>query len=141
MSRIIAFMSLLLLAVAVQAGEYAPQKAVYHVNYDATPRQLATLRNIGNHLDAVGDDNMDLRVVIHGAGISLLRQAVDNPDLQSRIDGLRLRGVKFNVCANTLRGRGLSVDDLHDTSEDDLVPSGVAEVAHLQAQGFAYLHP
>jgi len=31
--------------------------------------------------------------------------------------------------------------DLHDVSKADVVPSGVAELAILQGQGFAYIKP
>ena len=32
-------------------------------------------------------------------------------------------------------------EDLYDFSEADIVPSGVAELAILQSQGFAYIKP
>jgi intracellular sulfur oxidation DsrE/DsrF family protein len=49
--------------------------------------------------------------------------------------------VTFKICANTLKGRKVALDMLYDASESDVVPSGVAEIAHLQGQGFAYLRP
>jgi intracellular sulfur oxidation DsrE/DsrF family protein len=59
-----------------------------------------------------------------------------------KIDGLKKQGVAFNVCANTVRGRKVDMEnDLHDVSKGDIVPSGVAELAHLQAQGYVYIKP
>ncbi|MBI3574655.1 MAG: hypothetical protein HY083_03230, partial [Gammaproteobacteria bacterium] len=46
------------------------------------------------------------------------------------------------VCANTLKGKKLNYKtDLYDVSEKDIVPSGVAEIAHLEKQGYTYLKP
>jgi intracellular sulfur oxidation DsrE/DsrF family protein len=45
------------------------------------------------------------------------------------------------VCANTLKGKKIDIDQLYDAENSDIVPSGVAEVAHLQARGFSYLRP
>jgi len=50
--------------------------------------------------------------------------------------------VHFNVCDNTLKGKKINYKtDLYDTAEQDIVPSGVAEIAHLQTQGFSYVKP
>ena len=47
-----------------------------------------------------------------------------------------MQGIAFNVCANTLKGKKLNYKtDLYDVSEKDIVPSGVAEIAHLQRSG------
>ena len=50
--------------------------------------------------------------------------------------------MKFQVCKNTLKGKKIVADDhLYDVEDGDIVPSGVAEIARLQAQGYAYLRP
>ena len=49
--------------------------------------------------------------------------------------------MRFLVCANTLHSRNISLGDLYDAEDADVVPSGVAEIAHLEQQGFVYLHP
>ena len=61
--------------------------------------------------------------------------------MQATIANLKSQGVKFSVCANTLKGRKVSLDQLYDAEKADVVPSGVAEIAHLQSQGFAYMRP
>ncbi|MDX1352249.1 MAG: DsrE family protein [Thiomicrorhabdus sp.] len=134
--------------------KYGHQKVVYHINYDDAKKQFSTLRNIQNHINAVGAENIEVRVVMHGDGLSLLLKpdalknvpkfksanAVDK--ITQRVDRLKLQGVHFNVCANTLKGRNVNLEkDLYDASNDDIVPSGVAELAHLQGQGFIYLRP
>jgi len=124
------------------AGSYGKQKVAYHINYDNEKRQEGALRNIQNHINAVGKENLDLRVVMHGKGISLLTNANSDLNFQQKVQNLKDQGVKFNVCANTLKGKKLNYkNDLYDTKESDIVPSGVAELAHLQQEGFAYIRP
>lgn len=133
---------------------YGKQKAVYHINYDNPKAQKGALRNIQNHINAVGAENIDLRVVLHGNGLAMLlypdslektkgfKNANADDSMNAAVDNLRGQGVKFNVCANTVRGRKVdSAKDLHLVDEADIVPSGVAELAHLQAQGFFYVKP
>ncbi|MDH3899417.1 MAG: hypothetical protein OEU51_00045, partial [Gammaproteobacteria bacterium] len=62
-----------LFAGSLTAGErYGKQKVVYHINYDDAKAQAGALRNIQNHINAVGAENLDLKVVMHGKGLSLL---------------------------------------------------------------------
>ncbi|MBT4934726.1 MAG: hypothetical protein HOL66_06995 [Rhodospirillaceae bacterium] len=61
--------------------------------------------------------------------------------LQSAIANLKSQNVTFQVCANTLKGKKISQDSLYEVFDEDIVPSGVAELAHLQAQGYTYIKP
>ena len=99
------------------------------------------LGNISNHIRAVGEDKVTIVVVAHGDGLDMLQQARTDPDLAKRIDALRDKGVRFLVCANTLTSRDISLADLYRAEDEDVVVSGVAEIAHLEQQGYVYLHP
>ncbi|MCU7843777.1 MAG: DsrE family protein [Candidatus Thiodiazotropha sp. (ex Monitilora ramsayi)] len=137
------------------AGEgYGKQKVVYHINYDDPKAQKAALRNIQNHINAVGADNLDLKVVLHGNGLSLLiypdslaklakfKQGNASEEMSAKIDGLKSQGVSFQVCGNTVKGRKVNLEnDLYDVDTADVVQSGVAELSHLQAQGYTYIKP
>ncbi len=129
-------------APAATAGGYPDQKVVYHndgsTDPDYFPHLLGFLRN---HVAALGKEHVEIVVVDNGGGLDLLLQANDDPELARRIDALRADGVRFLVCGNTLKARGIGVTDLYGATEADVVPSGVAEVAHLQQQGYAYIHP
>jgi intracellular sulfur oxidation DsrE/DsrF family protein len=149
---LIAGFGLISTAAAADEGRYGKQKVVYHVNYYDAKAQTAALRNIQNHINAVGAENLELKVVLHGNGVSMLmepdtlegtkmKEANADEQMQARISGLKNQGVEFNICANTLKGRKVPMDALYDTSEADIVPSGVAEVARLEGMGYSYIKP
>jgi intracellular sulfur oxidation DsrE/DsrF family protein len=128
------------------------QKVVYHINGDDPAQQSQALGNIQNHINAVGKDNLDLKVVLHGDGLSLLlypdakgktkmKQANATDEVQAKLTGLKGQGVQFQVCGNTLKGRNVEVKDLYDVNQGDVVPSGVAQLGILQSQGYAYIKP
>ena len=129
------------------------QKVVYHLNDDDAGHETAVLRNVQNHINAVGAENLNLKVVMHGDGLALLlypdakqstkmKQANATGEMQARIAGLKQHGVQFQVCANTLKGRNIDAkQDLYDVADEDIVPSGVAQRAILQGQGYAYIKP
>jgi len=132
-------------AAAEASDRYGTQKAVYHINGtggDEAKAYLGALRNVQNHINAVGVENMEVRVVLHGNGVGLLAEALANETLQTRVVELKGQGVAFNVCNNTLVGRDIDPEtDLFDVWEDDIVPSGVAELSYLQQQGYTYVKP
>ena len=71
-----------------------------------------------------------------------MKMANANDEMQARIAGLKQQGIQFQVCANTLKGRNIDArQDLYDVAEADIVPSGVAQLAILQSQGYAYIKP
>lgn len=138
----IAIAAMLPLVGAGSALAAEKQKVVYHLNSDDAKHQMAFMQNVQNHINAVGKENLDLRVVMHGPGVSLLQNAKKNEDVKSRVDNLKLQGISFNVCANTLKGKKINAKtDMYDVTEKDIVPSGVAEIAILQGKGYAYVKP
>ena len=140
-----ALMLLMGTITAADAGErYQKQKVVYHINYTGGKDDKAykgALRNIQNHINAVGKENLDLKVVIHGNGIFLLKSAKETGALQSAVANLKSQNVSFSVCANTLKGKKIGQDQLYEVFDADVVPSGVAELSHLQQQGYTYIKP
>ena len=83
------------------AGDrYGKQKVVYHINYDDPKLQSSALGNIQNQINAVGAENLDLKVVLHGNGLSLLlepdslaklprfKHANADEQMTAKIDGL-----------------------------------------------------
>ncbi len=132
---------------------YGKQKVVYHINYDDMKAQQGALRNIQKHINVVGKENLDLKVVINGNGLALLvepdavghtklRFSNATDEIKAKITGLKNQGIEFKVCAGTLKGKKVNYKtDLYDVEKADIIPSGVAELARLQAMGYAYIKP
>jgi intracellular sulfur oxidation DsrE/DsrF family protein len=125
---------------------YHQQKVVYHINNIHTA--TGALRNVKNHLNAVGDKNLDIIVVTHSSGAFAMVDGAmgkKNPktgkvyDFSDTIAALANRGVKFAICANTIRGKKIPKEKISTYAE--VVPSGVAEVADLQQKGYVYVKP
>ena len=134
-----AFIAFLLTMVATFAGAQET-KVVYHVN-TGVENSAAILANITNHLNA--EPKAKIVVVTHGPGIDfLLSDAKDSKgrEFSGPVSALAGRGVEFKVCNNTLTTRNIDAGKL--LMETRVVPSGVAEVARLQAkEGYVYLKP
>ena len=115
-------------------------KVVYHMS-EGIPQASRAINNIRNHLNA--DPSAKIVVVTHGLGIDFLLDGATNQMEQpfaGAIGELAVRGVEFRVCNNTLVSR--KIDASKVAMEAKIVPSGVAEVARLQArEGFVYLRP
>jgi hypothetical protein len=115
-------------------------KVVYHVN-TGIETTAAILNNVRNHLNA--DATAQITVVTHGPGIDfLLEGAKDSKgrEFSGVVGDLASKGVQFRVCNNTLEVR--KIDASKVLMEAKIVPSGVAEVARLQAkEGYVYLKP
>lgn len=126
-----------LLAASLSWGQV---KVVYHLS-EGIPQATRALNNIRNHLEA--DPGVKIVVVTHGPGIDFLLEGAATPANHSfagDIGDLANRGVEFRVCNNTLVARKIGKDKV--AMEAQVVPSGVAEVARLQAkEGFVYLRP
>ena len=131
---------LLLTAFLPTNMSWAQVKVVYHLS-EGIPQASRAIGNIRNHLNA--DPSVKIVVVTHGLGIDFLLDGATNQMDQpfaGSIGELAGRGVEFRVCNNTLTTRKLSKDRV--VMEASVVPSGVAEVARLQAKdGFVYLRP
>ena len=70
-----------------------------------------------------------------------MKEANATEEMQASIAGLKQQGVGFQICPNTLRGRQIPRDALYDASNEDIVPSGVAELSRLQQMGYTYIKP
>lgn len=134
-------------SAGITAGNdrYSKQKVVYHINGnggDEDKAYLRALNNIQNHINAVGAENLELKVVLHGDGVNLLKDSVSNLRLQGQVVNLKNQKVSFAICNNTLVQRKIDPEkDLFDVYAEDIVPSGVAELSYLQQQGYTYVKP
>jgi len=121
-------------------GSVAPDKVIYHLN-QGNEQASDALRNINNHLEV--NPAAKIVVITHAKGVDfLMSDAVDkngNP-YNVPVEALKAKGVRFDVCEITLKSR--KIDKAKFIPEVTYVPSGVAEVAKLQArEGYVYVKP
>jgi hypothetical protein len=119
---------------------------VYHIN--DINKANGALRNAKNHLNALGDKNIEMIIVTHSSGaFALVDGAMGKKDKKTgkvfnfsdQIAALANRGVRFEICANTIRGKKINKNLINEHAE--IVPSGVAEVAFLEQKGYVYIKP
>lgn len=114
-------------------------KVVYHIN-EGLEKASDLLRNVQNHLQA--DPKAKIVVVGHSKGIDFMLDGAEDKNKNPYnviMENLAGKGVEFRVCNNTLVSR--KIDASKVSAPATIVPSGVAEVANLQAKGFVYLKP
>ena len=119
---------------------FKSQKVIYHVN--DINKAYGALRNVKNHLNALGDKNATVVVVTHSSGaFTLVDGAQDKRgrSFDATIQTLANRGVRFEICANTIRGKKIDKNKINLNAH--ITPSGVARVADLQQQGYLYVKP
>ena len=133
-----AFAAALLMCAGAARAEDAI-KTVYHLQDE----KLATLamNNINNHLFA--DPGVKIVVVVLSTGVRAFTfgaQDAGGRPYGDWVDQLSAKGVQFRICQNSMNALKLTKQDLIDKVE--VVPSGVAEIARLQArEGYVYIRP
>lgn len=133
----------LVVSLGLMGAASAQDKVVYHID-DAAHQATKALRNIRNHLDV--EPKTTIVLVAHAEGINFLMEGAKdaknpNIDYPSLVSALKARGVKFEVCEITLRGRNNMSKDKF-IMDADFTPSGVARITSLQTrEGYAYIKP
>jgi len=130
----------MVLAAPPRVAAEEPVKAVYHVT-DSENQATLALNNARNHLRA--DPTARITIVALYKGIQfLIEGAVDrngNP-FRPIVEDLAAQGVEFNICKNSMDAFKVSADKV--IPDVKIVPSGVAEIARLQArEGYVYVKP
>lgn len=123
------------------AANYEEQKVVYHMNYGDNHRIAETMVNISNHLSEVGEERVDIKVVVHGQAIEYFLSAAEDEAKQITLDSLRLSDVQFIICGNSLDGYKVTHEDLYEVEESDVVKAGLPAIVDLQQKGYIYVRP
>jgi intracellular sulfur oxidation DsrE/DsrF family protein len=139
-SKVLLLLAAAFMLITAQAWAGEKVKVVYHFNSDDQKIHKAGLINIQNHLDAE-EGNVEIIAVAHGLGLTMFQEGKTDPDNLLRIKNLRKQGVKFGICAVTMQRQKIDIKDLKECSTEDIVKSGVAEIARLQNKGYAYIKP
>ena len=153
-ASLLAIFSLPALAADNNAESDEVLKVVYHADFADPRRYSAMLTSINNMVTHYQNEliDYDVRIVFVSHGIRFLTddKLANTPfksdvkleeqrdNLHGRLNALNsVQGVKLELCDITRSQIGLPEDKLY--KDVKLVHSGVARLAELQHQGFAYL--
>ena len=123
---------------------------LYHCDFADTARFNQMLNNISNHYSVYGGNPFDIQIVIvaHSGGVRFFLKEQENTpwkdkpvpeDVFTRMESLSKNGMRAYLCDITFKRLKLDREKIRQADFIDMVPSGVATVAALQAKGFAYL--
>lgn len=102
--------------------------------------QQMALNNVINVKKHFGTDNVDIKVVAYGPGLSLLTK---NSPAALRVKSMAMSdGISFNACGNTMRKMKQKTGKMPVLTEGvKIVPSGVARIVELDRKGYSYVRP
>lgn len=112
-------------------------KTVFHVSSPDPHDHHHAMVNVLNLLadDTVSVAGDEVALVANGGAIRMfVESAAEHAEMVGRLEET---GVALTACGNALRGQGVSAEDL--LPGVDVVPSGVGELARLQAAGYGYI--
>lgn len=116
----------------------------HHIVYQINHAEWEYIEHILNSISAMltkYEDNIDIAVVVFGAGIHLLAKNPkrDIPELlRQRVKAqAKDYGVKYIACGNTMKTVGWEKKDMVEFAQVEEV--GAAAIMELQEKGYAYL--
>ncbi len=119
-------------------GTNRSHRVVIHLNSSDEGAQHKVLNNIRNLYQEVGRERLQLELVAHGEGLSLLTKATT--PFREELARLKAEfGVHYTACSNTMKAAKLTRDDLIAEVEET-VPAMV-RLMERQEQGWAYIKP
>ena len=78
---------------------------------------------------------------MHGKAVKFMMDAVQDEGKQMQLDSLRMSGVQFLICGNTLNGYNITLNDLYEVEPQDMVQAGLPAIVDLQQKGYIYVRP
>lgn len=121
-----------------QIDTYEGTKIVVHLNQIPQENQIKAMQRSFQHMKEA-DQKVEIRILIHGPGLDLLKTKLLSPDQKEFIDQSRKLGIRFQACHNTMLTQKIKVQDLYQVANQDIVPAAILETAKLQKLGFAYI--
>jgi intracellular sulfur oxidation DsrE/DsrF family protein len=131
--------ALLFALAAIPALAAEKLDVVYHVS--EAEKVPFVVGNIQNHIDGVGGpENVHIVLVVHGPAVNAFNDIEATDRVRSGLAKLNDQGVELAMCGNTLKGFGVSLDELLPGFVE--VPEGgVTKIAELQSKGYVYIRP
>ena len=124
-------------------GARAEDKGAPRVAYHLSDVDKVTfvLGNIENHIEGMGGpDKVHIVLVVHGPALTLFHAGKATPDVSRKLSRITAAGVGLAACGNTMTAQKVELADLLPGFVR-IDEGGVARLARLQAEGYAYLRP
>jgi len=115
------------------APKVKEHRIVFQLASPDTLVHIGLMKQLNNLLTAVPD--VTVEVVCHGPGLNIL--IADKTTIQSQIQQLKMKGVTFAACENTMKDRNISKDRI--IPEAVFVPAAIVEIMNRQEAGWTYV--
>ena len=123
-------------AFAQSAAKSGKSQAVFQISDNDPQKWNLALNNAKNVQVDLGEEAVELEIVVYGPGISMLKG--DSP-VAARVAAALKSGVKVVACENTMKAQKLVYADM--LPNIGYVLAGVVELINKQREGFAYIRP
>lgn len=110
-------------------------RAVFDLSAETPERWDGALKNIENLRRALGPENVQVELVVHGNAYPLVQRS--NTAMEDRLRGLQEAGVQLSLCENTMKRFEVSRESLFPFV--GTVDAAVAELVRRQEAGWAYV--
>lgn len=130
-------MSLVWLNLA-QAADPIQHRVLIQVSEDSIDRLKQALGNASNIIQDFGPHNVDIQIVVLGAGVNTLRLNAPFP-VPDKVRVLKSQGVRILLDLGAMQKAQLKPADM--LTEVRYVESGLVEILEKQYQGWAYVRP
>jgi intracellular sulfur oxidation DsrE/DsrF family protein len=121
-----------------QAAETPRYKLILQVSEDSVDKLNLALNNAKNAQLAFGPENIEIELVVFGAGVQTLKYYAPFP-IPDKVKQATYSGVRIVACEHSLRSAKLRPSDM--LQEVRYVPSGVAEIVEKHTEGWTYVRP
>lgn len=111
-------------------------KVVFQVSDNDPGKWGLALNNAHNVQADLGEDSVDMEIVVYGPGIAMLK---GGSPVAQRVAAALKSGAKVVACENTMKAQKLTYADM--LPDIGYVPAGVTELMQKQQQGYAYIRP
>lgn len=124
--------------MAAAAGK--EHKLVIQLSENDPKKINMVLNNAANVIKAFGMGNVEVEIVAYGPGLKMVHK---KSKFRARMQSLSKYGVKFGVCANTMKKLKWTKKDLLADAfiQKGVVPGGVVRIMELQNLGYNYIRP
>ena len=137
---ILILMSFSIMPVSGQlyAAEQLKYRLLLQVSEDSVDKLNMALNNALSAVSSFGPQNIDVQLVVYGAGVQTLKYYAPFP-IADKVRRATTDGVRIVVSERSMRAAKLRPSDMLE--EVRYVPSGIVELVEKQTLGWSYVRP